>query len=492
MLRLTFDRTRGAALTAALLMLALMLPVGSAAAQDSPFLGVVVEDNVPVRAGASPAYYVVGELARGDRVQVREILYGWNRIAVPEGFHSYISKGFVDVRGDGKIGVVGRDAAKVKAGSIKGPGESYRTQLALNQGDQVQIIGEEGSFYRIVPPSGASVFVRPGAIQRAEQAMQPAAPEPAAPAPQPEPQPQQPRSERAPRAQAGNVPEVEYAQPVAMDEPADDTADTQRAPAVDVASIDPSQMVPARAEEADDAPADDEAGTEAASVGAAEKAAQTADAVAEQAEDLAEVTTQPVDEPTAPQLDAAKGLGGDATQTPAQSPELRALEARAIPQMLQPVEQQPIDELIAAYQQLSGNDQLPAIDQQVIAIRLAALQRNQQLAQAIREIAAAREVSDQRAAQRSPVEDFDQPTKYDLTGQLMASSVYNGVNLPLMYRLVDTATGRTLAYIKPDDAADARSLLGRQVGVQGATQYDPVLKLNVVNVSTLDPLITTR
>jgi len=66
----------------------MLLPAAAAipaAAQEMPFVGVVVGDNVNIRAGASVNYYAVGQLNKGDLVRVHENLYGWYVISPTPG-----------------------------------------------------------------------------------------------------------------------------------------------------------------------------------------------------------------------------------------------------------------------------------------------------------------------------------------------------------------------------------------------------------------------
>ncbi len=82
------------------------LLASSAMAQDVPFQGVVVEDHAEVLAGGSRKFYVVMYLPKGTIVTVKEVIEGYNAISPPPGSFSYISKAFVDAKGDGKTGVV--------------------------------------------------------------------------------------------------------------------------------------------------------------------------------------------------------------------------------------------------------------------------------------------------------------------------------------------------------------------------------------------------
>ncbi len=139
--------------------------LGSAVAQEVPFTGVVVDEAVPIHAGAGRSFYVVGELTVGSEVKVEEVVFGWYKIAPPQGTYSYVSQAFVDADSEEKLGKVNIGRAAVRAASINGAVESYRRQIDLIKGDVVEIVGEENSFYKIVPPKNAYVFLPPGSVR---------------------------------------------------------------------------------------------------------------------------------------------------------------------------------------------------------------------------------------------------------------------------------------------------------------------------------------
>ena len=115
----------------------LLVSAQPALAYEVPFTGLIVDDQVTVRSGAGTAYYEVGKLQRGTVVRVEEVIWGWQKIVCPEGVYSYISKAFVDAKGDGQIGFVNSDGVEVKAGDVRGPGHSLRVQVVLNKADKV-------------------------------------------------------------------------------------------------------------------------------------------------------------------------------------------------------------------------------------------------------------------------------------------------------------------------------------------------------------------
>ncbi|MEO0587016.1 MAG: hypothetical protein AAF078_05195 [Planctomycetota bacterium] len=472
-----------------------------ARAQEVPFEAVVVGETTQVRAGAGPAYYLVGSLEPGTRVTVREVYYGWNRVDAPAGVFSFISKVMVDAEGDGSRGRVNMDGAKVKAASIEGAGPSYRNQLSLNIGDVVQIVGEDGSYYKIEPPTGASVYLPPGSVRRAEQveAMSPAeapardvqaeaalvaaaieaeqSPEPAVVVVQGDP---------APAADDGQV-------AIAREVPLDGGA-------VDLTAIDPSQMVPAGNEPSEavvvvvtpadppSEPAEVEPAVTAVVIEADPDVVVIAPVDPEpeaQPEPVAEVVV--IDVTT---IDGAEATEGAATveavavETPAESAALRAVEMEQLPKFDLPVEDQPIDEMIAAYLEV-GPGGLSAEDQDLRDFRLAVLEQNRRVAEVLRGVVSARRGLGEMPP---PVQGSRTSTDYDAVGRLLASSVYNGASLPLMFRLVEPSSGRTVAYVKPGLIEDSRAMLGRIVGVLGPMRYDPVLKLNVVQLETIEAL----
>ena len=142
-------------------------PAGAAA--DLPagaHVGVIAGANVYVRSGPGDAY-PVARLSNPDTVQVVGEQFGWAKILPPEGTHSLVAKQFVSA--DGNVGVVKGDNVMVRAGSGL-PQWRTRTdqiQAKLNSGQTVTILGEDGQYYKIVPPPGVFLWVSSQYIQPA-------------------------------------------------------------------------------------------------------------------------------------------------------------------------------------------------------------------------------------------------------------------------------------------------------------------------------------
>ncbi len=77
--------------------------------------------------------------------------------------------------------------------------------------------------------------------------------------------------------------------------------------------------------------------------------------------------------------------------------------------------------------------------------------------------------------------------RYVATGQLDASTIYDGKRLPKLLRVRDES-GRTLAYLEPDERFDYANLLGHRVGVVGERTQDSGLQVTLIEVRRIDLL----
>lgn len=79
-------------------------------------------------------------------------------------------------------------------------------------------------------------------------------------------------------------------------------------------------------------------------------------------------------------------------------------------------------------------------------------------------------------------------SEYTAVGVLNASLVYDGVALPLLFRLQDPSTGQTVSYVVPGDGFQLSTMLGTLIGVKGEKSYDDSLKLDTITPKTIDYL----
>ena len=120
--------------------------------------GEVTADNVYVRSGPSTNHYTICKLSAGDRVTIISQRGEWYEILPPNGAFSLVSGEYVDTADD-KSGVVNGNNVRVRAGSQLNKNK-YTVQTMLSKGAEVTIIGSEpDGFLRIVPPTGATLWI---------------------------------------------------------------------------------------------------------------------------------------------------------------------------------------------------------------------------------------------------------------------------------------------------------------------------------------------
>lgn len=127
-----------------------------------PYVAQVLGTQVFIRSGAGLNHYRCTKISEPAQLVVIEDVNGWSKIVPPKGSFSWISKKYVekDTVNQG-IGIVTEDNVRVWAGSqYVPPIHCSSMQMKLNTGDTVKFFGEEeGDYYRIEPPKGASLFV---------------------------------------------------------------------------------------------------------------------------------------------------------------------------------------------------------------------------------------------------------------------------------------------------------------------------------------------
>ncbi|MEM6551242.1 MAG: hypothetical protein AAF750_03855, partial [Planctomycetota bacterium] len=207
--------------------------------------------------------------------------------------------------------------------------------------------------------------------------------------------------------------------------------------------------------------------------------------VPEPALETPEPVTPVTPDPNAP-LPAAVAADVPLT-SPAVADPLKALEAELLLLFALPLDQQPYDQMIAGYTEIKTNPALTKVDRLIIERRLIAIERNQRVAQALLRLKAAK-----ASATADPLTDIPEddttPSTFDAVGVLTVSSVYDGQNVPRLYRLVAPNGRRTLAYLEPTPQLRVNDNLGRLLGVSGTSSYDPAVKLEVLRPTRAVPL----
>lgn len=178
-------------------------PKAPEAAPQFPFEGEVSGTNVYVRSGPGVNYYPSTKLNAGDRVVVLGERFGWYQIVPPAKCFSYIDMAMVEKQPGGKTGKVVQDKVYVRAGSDLETRKTS-TQVVLNKGEMVNILGEADGFYKIKPPPGASLWISKPYVETVPDRLKTGIVERHATGPKPSEMPARPPA--APTQTAGSTP----------------------------------------------------------------------------------------------------------------------------------------------------------------------------------------------------------------------------------------------------------------------------------------------
>jgi uncharacterized protein YgiM (DUF1202 family) len=137
---------------------------GETSPPSFPYVAQITANDVYIRSGPGTNYYHCSKVNKGDKVVVVGSKFSWSRIVPPEGSFSWISKQYVSVdAANAGIGIVTGDAVRVYAGSeAQKPIHSEKVHYKLNKSEKVKIIaggGEASDYYKIIPPTGAYLWV---------------------------------------------------------------------------------------------------------------------------------------------------------------------------------------------------------------------------------------------------------------------------------------------------------------------------------------------
>jgi len=172
------------------------------------YIGEITSADVNIRSGPAQVYYRVAKLQKGRRVIVRKELFDlWARVEpTPECF-SYISKDFVELRGNADFltdsgeadtgpsavmtedagaglteklaqhpvrGIVTGENVRVRAGSIGSvkPANADEVQVKLSKGAEVLVLGQRDDYYKIVPPENCYFWVSKQFVRKIATATQ--------------------------------------------------------------------------------------------------------------------------------------------------------------------------------------------------------------------------------------------------------------------------------------------------------------------------------
>jgi len=173
---------------------------------------------------------------------------------------------------------------------------------------------------------------------------------------------------------------------------------------------------------------------------------------------------------------------------PYHNPQWEALEQTIIGAALHTLDSTAVAQLRAGYVEVIDQEAVkhPKIAEWAI-FRVQQLDLTASINSTRKEIAAAqgriqRSQSDLNSQRRL----LDESPNYIMRGKLSVSPIFDGVRRPIMYRLQDPFSGRSLAYLSPDSGVDLRGMLGQRVGIVGQTSWNDQWQVNTIDPTRID------
>lgn len=396
------------------------------------FEGKINSSAVYIRSGPSDNDYPTMKLDRDATVTVVGEKFAWLKIVPPKDSFCYVAKAYVEKRGSGNVGRI-TQPLNVRVGSNLNP---MKTKIAtkLENGQDVQIIGEQDEYFKIAPPDGVFVYVNKQFVDpvRPLVAEQPAQPE----------RPVVTNDTQAPAEQAGGT-----TPPPPQDQPVVSTENPKT----------PDTSLPG-------------AGS-----------AETTIAKATETNPVAPPpSTQPIESSTAKAV---------LTQEQAEQ-EFDRLSSALSAAGHQPLDQQPLEDLQASYEKLVASNALPSTLQIRAESDLAAIRSRVGDKARYAEVLKRQEDNRQRQlALQEERKELEQRIAnstvqmYTALGTLRLSSLQAGSEA--LYRLTDPRTGSTLVYIRSNDPQFSQ-MVGQFIGVRGTIAEDTQLKLRVISPNSAE------
>lgn len=421
-------------------------------AQDSgrtePWHAVVEAERVNIHSGRAEQFERIGTLSRGDVVLVKSVnTFGWAAIAPPPGLHGFVARQDVaDGAMAGTVRAIGR--APVLYPISEDPAQCFR-KYRVAADTVLKVLAEvptpdKGVFLKVELPEQVDVYVLAQFIRKAtdeevaawKKKIADAAKAAAAEAPKTTPLIPIEAPPQEPQVRPSTPPAESPAAPT--EEPAPAETEPAAEPPAEAA---PTQLPPQEAPPADEQPA----------------AAETQPAEAPQPEPPVEIT-----------LKGLEQLYGELIRVPIAEAE--------------------IEPLLRSYESLAATTGKES-EQRVAEIRIALLKVRMDHQAALRKLAdAARAAAEPTAPRRAEVwRDQQGRPVFTAQGLLIASNVFDGRRLPLLYRVQDRITGRTIAYLRAEgeQRLELERRLNLNVGVLGEKVHDPGLRLDVIEVERL-------
>ncbi|MDB5320811.1 MAG: hypothetical protein JWN40_2442 [Phycisphaerales bacterium] len=441
--------------------------------------GVIMSNAVFVRCGPGDNYYPTLKLDKGAKVKVVGAKFDWLKVVPPDGSFCYVARLYVDRHGDGSVGRVNKDSINVRAGSALSA-LKIGILCELNQGEDVEILGEEQEYFKIKPPARAYLYINKKFVEPdpdAKPVVQVASADtkvnpPAVPDAANSKPPEAPTKPEAPAN-----PDFAPAKPTIPE----DAKTTDVPPTAPLVGDMPKPEVKPEVKPVDIKPAD--TGTPAPLV--EPDAAPKGDGPRFDVPKPVVKPEAPV-KPAPPKIDVSTPELAEAAYDKA--------ETQFMASRTQALDQQPLEALVQQFEAISQSDALPESLRRLADSRLATVKlRAAAQADLIKARQSQSELKQKQLALEAEQQELQKRIAettvkvYTAVGTLQPSSLQQGQGT--LFRITDPATGRTVCYLRSNDAKTV-TLIGQFVGVKGALQEEARLGARVITpteVTACDP-----
>jgi uncharacterized protein YgiM (DUF1202 family) len=447
--------------------------------------GVIMSNAVFVRCGPGDNYYPTLKLDKGAKVKVVGAKFDWLKVVPPEGSFCYVARLYVDRHGDGSVGRVNKDSINVRAGSALSA-LKIGILCELNQGEDVEILGEEQEYFRIKPPAKAYLYINKKFVEPdpdAKPVVQVAKVDPPKDLPPTTPdnttaKPEVPVKPDVPPT-TGDLPPTNPPK----NEPPKDVDPPAGTPLVGDGTkpeVKPEVKPEIKPEIKPDT------GAPTAGPDETNKTDGPRFEVKPVVKPEIKPEVKPEVKPELPKIDVSTPELAEAAFDKAES---QFLASRA-----QPLDQQPLESLVRQFQAVSDSDALPESMRRLADSRLATVKLR---AAAQADLIQARQSQSDLKQKQLALEAEQQELQkriaentvkvYTAVGTLQASSLQQGQGT--LFRITDPATGRTVCYLRSNEAKTV-TLIGQFVGVKGALQDEARLGARVITpteITACDP-----
>ncbi len=430
--------------------------------QDVAAYYAVVQSNAtPVRCKDSERYYKVGELAAGKVVKVDGENANWVRIAYPSSLSAFVRVEEVAV--DGKEAKLRTESRLRAANATSGFNGSWQPLLATaaKVGTVLTVIEPVADAagpvvaYRVVAPGEARGYVEARSVRKATDVeiaafrTETGAPDLAAVRP----------DAAAPTAKTPTTPTSATATTATT--PAASTAATT--PAIDLTKpVTPPSLSPTTLTQGGSNPDTVVPAQQTPRAAPADGTRTPADAALRPTTPDVVVTPRPTARTNSPFERLESSFQSVSKRTAVRVDEL--------------------DELIGEYEKAIG-DEASSRRREGMEARVGFLTLRRDAAETIRRQEEAKALLDSTKVQlNEQLAEVQRSRVYTIVGQIQPSTVYDGRDLPLMYRIISVggSAPRTLGYLKKNPDFDFDRMLGLVIGVIGETQLDRSLRLNII------------